>query len=429
MRKTISLLAVLFGLCTPVGLNAQSVQPVPSASPKSVAAESAVSRGQVSLAQALELASSSHPLTSQSAASVAGAAARLRSARALQNPTLSVAHWAGRDTGGLDEDLTLTQIIELGGKRTYRIRGAGADLTAAQYERIGTALDIRLSVQTAYYEALRAQDEYDLAAATLAVTKQFAQAAQTQYQAGDVPRSNVIRSEIELSRGQQSLASTQTELENRLAALRSLIGQPAGTTLTLTDKLSFTPTSYSFPDLETLALQNRSDLRAAQATRASLAAAVQSVRAESRPDLFIEGRRASLDPFVQGTSIRAGVTFSPFDFGRRRADVASAQSAVAHQDAGIAEAQRTARLEVETAYRDLQQARITVESFEAGRLINAKELLDMAQTGYEKGASTYLEVLDAQNVYRNEQADYVRALAEYNIALATLERAVGGKLP
>jgi hypothetical protein len=32
-------------------------------------------------------------------------------------------------------------------------------------------------------------------------------------------------------------------------------------------------------------------------------------------------------------------------------------------------------------------------------------------------------------VYRNEQTDYTRALADYNIALAALERAVGGQLP
>ncbi len=413
MRKTIRFLALLFGLCAPVGLYAQS-------------AEGAM---QISLAQALELATSNHPLSRQSAAGVARAEAQLRSARAAQNPTLSIAHGTGRDASGLDEDIILAQTIELGGKRAYRIRGAGADLSAAQYERIGTALDVRLSVQTAYYETLGAQDQYNLAAATLSVTKQFVEAAQTQFQAGDAPRSNVIRSQIELSRGQQTLTSAQTELDNRLAELCSLIGKPAGTKLTLTDKLSSTTTSYLLPDLENLALQNRPDLMAAQATHASLAAAVQSKRAESRPDLFIEGIRASVDPSVEGAVVRAGITFSPFDFGQKHADVAAAEAAVAQQDAAIAEAQRTALLEVETAYRDLQQARTTVESFEAGRLTNAKELLGMAQTGYEKGASSYLEVLDAQNVYRNEQADYARALADYNIALATLERAVGGKLP
>lgn len=422
MYRTITLLIILLGALAPIAL----AQPD---SLENAAAESALTTGQVTLAQALERAATSHPLTHQATASVAEAAARLRSAHALQNPTLSVAHWAGRDTGGLDEDIILTQIVELGGKRAYRTREAGANLTAAQYDQIAAALDLRLSVQTTYYEALRAQAEYDLAVASLDFTRKFAEAAQTQYQAGDVPRSNVVRSEIEVARAQQSLVTAQTERENRLATIRSLIGHPPTAALTLADKLAYVPSASALPALESLALQCRPDIKAAEATRLSLVAAVQGARAESRPDLFIESRRASVDPNVEGSSIRAGVIFSPFDYGRKRADVAAAQAAVTQQDAKIAEAQRTARLEVETSFRNLEEARTAVESFENGRLTRAKELLDMAQTGYERGASTYLEVLDAQNVYRNEQADYARGLAAYSIALATLERAVGGKLP
>jgi outer membrane protein, heavy metal efflux system len=383
----------------------------------------------LSLSQALSLAAANSPLTRQSNEAVKGAAARLRSAHAPQNPTLSLAHWAGRDTGGLDEDIVLTQIVELGGKRTYRARAAGAELSAARYEQIGTALDLRLSVKTAYYGALRAQEEYDLAQTTLDGARKFAEAARTQFEAGDAPRSNVIRAEIELTRSEQGLAQAQTERDNSLAELVSLIGKPAGTPVVLSDTLTFVPASYSTTALEALALETRPDLLAVRATRSSLAAATQTARAESRPDLFIEGRRASIEPSVEGASIRAGITLSPFDLGKKRADVAAARSAVAEQDARIAEAERTARLDVETASRNLEAARKAVESFESGRLARGKELLDMAQTGYEKGASTYLEVLDAQNVYRNEQADYARALASYNIALATLERAAGGKLP
>lgn len=428
-RKTIGLLTILLGVSTPVALYAQSAQPAQSDTVEGAAAESALTTGQISLAQALESAATSHPLALQSTANVAVAAAQLKSARTLQNPTLSLAQWAGHDTGGLDEDLVFTQIVELGGKRTYRVRGAESELTAAQYDQISTALDLRFSVQTAYYEALRAQEAYKLAADSLTVTRQFAEAAQTQYQAGDVPRSNVVRSQIELTNAEQSLSAAQTELDNRLATLRSLIGQPAGTTITLSDKLAYAPATCSQPTMESLAMQSRPELKAAEATKSSLAAAVQSARAETKPDLFIEGRRASLNPSVEGSSIRVGVIFSPFDYGRKRADVAAAQAMVTQQDAKIAETKRTTRLEVDTACRNLEQARKTVESFEKGRLALSKELLDMAQTGYQRGASTYLEVLDAQNVFRNEQIAYTSAIADYNIALATLEHAVGGKLP
>ena len=406
---------ILFGLLMPTALNAQSAQ--------------APAAGNLSLADALALAAATNPLIRRSSANVTAATDKLRSARTQPNPLLGLAHWAGRDTGGLDEDIILTQIVELGGKVAYRTRTAGAELTAARFDQFGTALDLRLSVQAAYYEALRTQEDYKVAQDTLGTTRKFVEAAQIQYQAGDVARSNVLRSDVELARVQQSLTAAQTERENRLATLRSLIGLPTMTSVNLSDKLVFAPVSYSIPDLQTLAVQNRPDIKSAEATRAALAATVQSVRAETRPDLFIEGRRASLNPAVEGTSIRAGVTFTLIDLGRNRADVAAAQAAVAEQDAKIAEAVRIAKLEVETDYRNLEQARSVVETFEKGRLAQSKELLDMTETGYDRGASTYLEVLDAQNVYRSEQADYYRALADYDIALATLERAVGGKLP
>ena len=53
----------------------------------------------------------------------------------------------------------------------------------------------------------------------------------------------------------------------------------------------------------------------------------------------------------------------------------------------------------------------------------------MAQTGYQQGANSYLELLDAQRTYLSEQTDYYRALAAYRTALAALKRAVGGSLP
>ena len=53
----------------------------------------------------------------------------------------------------------------------------------------------------------------------------------------------------------------------------------------------------------------------------------------------------------------------------------------------------------------------------------------MAQLGYQKGANSYLEVVDAQNIYVSEQTDYLRSLAAYQTARAALDRATGGKIP
>jgi len=383
----------------------------------------------LSLAEAIRLAQARSPLATGAEARALGASARLRGAGALPNPTLQLSPHVGSDTGGLDEDILLTQTVELGDKRRQRIYAARAERDAAFAERTATGQDLAFNAQSAYYQALLADAEYQQAADALKTAQAFAQAAETQFQAGDVARSNVVRSGIEVARAEQTLAAAETERTNRYATLRSLTGLPPDTTLTLTDSLTFTPASYNLADLQAQALRNRPDLRAAQWLRDAREAALHGARAQSQPDLVLEARHRTLNPADTGSSLRFGLLFPIFDFGRNRADERAAQAALQEQEATLRENLRTVQLDVETAFNSLQQAQRAVESFQAGRLQRAKELLDMAQTGYDRGATSYLELLDAQQVYRSEQVEYARALANYNIAKATLQRAVGGTLP
>ena len=99
-----------------------------------------------------------------------------------------------------------------------------------------TTLGLALSVQSAYYNALRSDADYALAKDDLATAQQFADAAKTQYQAGDAAQSNVLRSETEVARSQQDLTAAQTERSNRYATLASLIGVQ-NAKLVLTDQL------------------------------------------------------------------------------------------------------------------------------------------------------------------------------------------------
>lgn len=383
----------------------------------------------LTLAAALSSARRQSFTAQQYDARLAGAAARLTGAGKLMNPVASIAGHFGKNAAGTDEDYILSQSFELGDKRRQRVRAASAERDAASLDRIAAENDLVHTVKSAYFEAQRADAARQLAQAALENARKFAQSAEIQFTAGDVPRTQVTRSRIELTRAEQALAVAETERANRFAALGSLAHLPSDASLDLADPLAFTPVTYRLQDLRTYALAHRPDLLSAQKLRASREAQLHGARAQSQPDLFVEGRHSDIDPSVGGNTLRFGLLFPLLDFGRNRADAASAKAAVSEQDAVIAEAQRTALLDVETAYRNLQAARANVESFRSGRLDNSKELLDLAQLGYSRGANTFLELLDAQQVYRSEQTDYTRALADYNIALAALERAVGGRLP
>lgn len=362
-------------------------------------------------------------------ARLAGAVAKAKGAGALASPTISLAQGFGKDTGGLDEDVLVTQTIEFGDKRTQRVRAANAEKDAAKSLRRDTLTDLSFTVESAYFDALRSEQDRRLASETLASAQRIERTAQTQFQAGDVPRSNVIRSGIEIARAEQALAAAQADRDNRYASLRSLTGLPPATEIVLTDTLNAAQVTYTLPDLLTRAERQRADIEAARRLKDARIAAAKGAKAQNQPDLFVEGRHSTLDPSNGGSSIRLGITAPLFDLGRTRSDVRAAQAAVQEQDAVLSEVLRTARLDVETSYRSLEAARKAVESFTKVRLQRSQELLDMVRIGYERGATSFIEYLDAQLVYRTEQTEHVRALAAYRIALAALRRSVGGTLP
>ena len=383
----------------------------------------------LALTDALNFAQQRSFTTQQFDARVVGAGARLTGAGRLLNPVASIAAHVGQNTGGTDEDYLISQSFELGDKRRQRVLAARAERESVTLDRQAARNDLVFAVQSAYYEAQRSEAARQLALDALDNARKFAETAQLQFTAGDVAHTQVVRSRIEQSRAEQAVAAAQTERANRFATLRSLTRMEGNSDFTVSPTLPFTLAAYKLEDLQQLALTHRPDLQSALQTLANREALLHGARASSQPDLFVEARHGNIDPTQGGNSLRAGLLFPLYDFGRNRADAASAKAAVSEQEAVISESRRVALLEVETAYRNLQQARLTVEGFRAGRLDNSRELLNMAQIGYNQGATTYLELLDAQQVYRTEQTDYTRALADYNIALAALQRAVGGQLP
>lgn len=382
----------------------------------------------LSLGEALRLAQTASATLRAAEAHLRAERARVTSARALEAPLLNLAHAAGTGTGGTDEDIILSQSFQLGSKRRAIVDGAVADLNAGKAGMDLVRLEVAASTEEAYFDAAEADAEERLERENLETTRQFAEAARAQFEAGDIPRSQFLRAQIEVDRAVDALASATTLRSNRHAALGSLAGLSPETPIVLTDPLS-PPTGNAIgSEVIGSAMKQRPDLAVSHWALEKSRSELRSARSQGLPDLLIEGRRAALDPSIPGETVRLGLSLPIPGLGRQRSEVRAAQESVREQEALVEEAERLARLDVGSSLRALDQARRSVEAFHSGRLERGKELLEMAKTGYEHGATSYLEYLDAQQVYRQEQADYARALCAYNKALSALRKAVGGKL-
>src|SRR5260370_25242823 len=83
------------------------------------------------------------------------------------------------------------------------------------------------------------------------------------------------------------------------------------------------------------------------------------------------------------------------------------------------------RQEVESSYASFQWSRDRIQLYEQTYLARAKESRDTAEFAFQKGATSILDLLDAERTYRTTELAYHKELAAYLTNLAQLEAAVG----
>lgn len=434
---------------------------------------------------------------------------RLNALRTRLNPSLQVVPRLVGNRNAADEEVILSQPLDLFGKRRAQAGVAAAELKRAQADTTLAERSLEVGVKNAGADLFAAQEAESLGQVQVEVAGLFRDAAARRAQLGDVPPVQVQRAELELLRVQNELTNAQAERLARRAALNQLIAQApetplrvvlpisseltdllrvrpgplrsgagqsavpgsgangeagnvgakagiAGTTTGVTTTAGTTPGTSTLPilppspaDNPTLgsssqvgsdlvglrgqvlpgALTNRPDIVGAQATLEARRAQVDVLRRQRKPDIELQARRNSTTTVQGAYALRAVITVPIFDFGSTKQERRAAEAEVRAQEATISLLRSQAAAQVEQALIRLQQQRQTVERYRTGIVPISIDLLRKTQIGYAAGASTYLEVLEAQRTLRQVQTEYLQALVGTRTGEAQLESALGAAPP
>jgi outer membrane protein TolC len=141
-------------------------------------------------------------------------------------------------------------------------------------------------------------------------------------------------------------------------------------------------------------------------------------------DTAKQGTTVDLDPTIRGYS--AGVEFSwdIFDGFSTHGRVVQARAVYEAAKLDYEDKKRDVSLDVRQAFSKLQEARETLES-QLKAVEQGEESLRLARARFNVGAGTQLDVLSAQTALTAARTNYAQALYNWNIAVATLERAMG----
>jgi cobalt-zinc-cadmium efflux system outer membrane protein len=376
----------------------------------------------LSLAAATVRAQAQSPRIVAAQAAVRAAEGRARQAGLIPNPEagLQTENVAGSgqygDFDAAETTATISQRLELGGKRRTRLAAATAEVEAARIGFVIARADLTRDVSVRYAEAVAAEDRLTLARETAQRAEGLSKVAATLVEAGREPPLRAMRAEAASREAAAAVVTAEVDATMARRALAILWGEAEGAIELVREASAAPPAPGVIDPAHTL------EVRLARAERETARAIIDRERALGRPDVTVQ---AGVRRFEQtgDSALIVGFT-APIPISDRNQGAVAA----ARADATAAEArERLALASSVRAVRDgeasLRAANARLEALEARIVPQAQTAVDLARGGFEAGKFSLLDVLDAQTALTTARTDLIAARVARATALAALERA------
>jgi cobalt-zinc-cadmium efflux system outer membrane protein len=386
--------------------------------------------GTVSLAVAVDAALAHDPSLAAHDFERDARAARVRQEGRLPNPSLATevenVAVTGGDSGEVDEaqtTITLTQPVELTGKRGRRVDVARADERLAERDLERARLDVAARVRKAFATGWLAQARVDLAARLRDLARGSVRAARRQLDAGGGSSIEVARAEASLATAEAAVTRREREARAARAALAATWGGGDDSVTRLAGGLAPLPRPRPLVELQD-ALAADPDLARFDDALARGEADVALEEARRVPDLAV---RVGARRFARSESnaLVAELSMPIPVFDRNTDAVAEARARVGKVGAERRAAHVAKEQAVRAEYAELEAAYDEAQALDAAVLPRVRAALAETRRGYDAGRLRYLEVLEAERAIAETEEEYLSALARFHTTAAELSRLVG----
>ncbi len=315
-------------------------------------------------------------------------------------------------------------------RRNYEAARAAREESEADQRNV--ALMVAANVATTYFNLHAIDAEEDVLLRTIKSRGDALGIAEERLQAGLTSEVDVQRERAELAGNQADLAGvqrTRAEMENALA---TLVGQPASSFRLHRRPLTATPPHIPV-GLPSGLLERRPDIAEAERALAEANARIGVAVAAFFPVVRLTGA-AGFESANAGMvfdwpsrfwQLGPSVTLPIFEGGR---NIANLKLERARYDEGVARY----RQQVLVAFQDVENALVdlrtlSVQAAAQGRAVQAaRRTLELSQNSYGKGATTLIDVVDAERTLLGDERTSTQILGQRLQATVQLIKALGG---
>ena len=312
---------------------------------------------------------------------------------------------------------------------TLYLRGSRASKAAEVSEQVYRAKvrEVLAMTRTAYAMLYLSFKSRKLLDENIELMRRFSKTAESKYAGGSASESDALKAQVELTKMLHMGVVVDEERELAGAMLDALMGRSSGEPLGVPSDPDPSRLAKTREQLEAVAFARRPELRQAVLADELSGASLSLAKSEFLPDIMLTYRRRS-DPMRGRTSDAALGLSLPLWFWKPAAMIAEASAEKEMAEAELTASRFMTTADLRTAFVRAQTAQRLAESYRTSLLPQAESALRVAESSYQSGRASFLDLLDAQRSLLSFKLEYYQYLADYERRAAELERVIGEDL-
>ena len=311
---------------------------------------------------------------------------------------------------------------------SQRVKAARAGVTAASAEVATAGENAASNAALAYLRALRSEATYRARIADSTLAVDLLNVARNQLEAGVGVGLDVTRAQSQLANVRTQIIVARNDRDRSQLDLRRALNLPLDQSLVLTDSLT-APVTIDTTEAAAVAqaIQNRPDIRAAEAELAAAEQQVAALRATRLPTVNAfanSGPTGFVNHLLNTYTYGLQVSWPVFEGGRREGQTEEQRAVAKEIDVRRRDLQQQATVDVRAALLDLASNREQVEAARNRQSLAELEV-QQARDRFNAGVAGNADVITASVTLNSARTGLIDALASYQAARVSLAKAEG----
>ena len=335
--------------------------------------------------------------------------------------------------------VTGTQLI-FNGTTFNQIRGTFFQRDSAYFAFRNVLDQLIATVKTQFYQIIVNRDLVSVNEENVHLLEAQLKDQQNRFEAGTVPRFNVLQADVQLYNQIPQLITAQNNLRISKLQLAKTLGldfqrrRGDSPPLEVIGDMPYIPRPIELVDAIEMGKQRRAFLKQARANVLNQLQQVRATAGQWLPNITTTGGgewvsspiNSSWHDISKGWTALVQGSVPIWDSGAIAGQVIQQRALLSEAKITYDDDVRQVELEIQQAYSNLQQNRELIQSQEKNVEL-ADEALRLAKARLDAGAGVQLDVLNATVQLLTAQSTRLQALFGYNSSLAEFDRATGAQ--